>query len=93
MSGETAHWRSGDGGKDIGLWSANARLTAFERNGSTLRFSLRGYMPLSFTLMQAPGCVLSQGERVIEPARRDGRLYQYRSDQRELNELRLQCRQ
>jgi len=93
MSGETAHWRSGDAGKDTGLWSANARLTAFERNGSTLRFSLRGYLPLSFTLMQPADCVLRQGEQVIEPARRDGRLYQYRSDQRELNELRLQCRQ
>jgi len=93
MSGDTAYWRSGDADAGAGLWSANARLTAFEREGSNLRFSLRGHLPLSFTLMQPPGCVLRQGEKVIQPARRDGRLHQYRSDRRGLDELRLQCRQ
>ena len=87
-----AQWRAGED-EGTGLWTANARLSDFQRDGRTLHFSLRGYLPLAFTLMQPPGCVLRQGQRVIEPTQRDGRLYQYRSDRRELNELRLQCRQ
>ncbi|MFP1683533.1 bifunctional glycoside hydrolase 114/ polysaccharide deacetylase family protein [Alloalcanivorax sp. C16-1] len=91
LSGGRARWRPGPDAAP-GLWEANGRLTAFQRHEEGLMFSLRGYVPLTFTLVQPPGCLLRHQGRTLNPVDRAGTHYRYRSERRELDELRLQCR-
>ncbi|KAF0807090.1 hypothetical protein A6D6_01089 [Alcanivorax xiamenensis] len=92
LSGGRASWQPGTEGTAPGIWDANGRLTAFERDAGGITFSLKSALPLLFTLQQPPGCELRQNERRIRPVSREGDRYRYRSDRSELNELRLQCR-
>ncbi|WP_238401045.1 bifunctional glycoside hydrolase 114/ polysaccharide deacetylase family protein [Alloalcanivorax marinus] len=85
-----ARWRPGPDHAP-GLWEANGRLTGFLRFDDGLTFSLRAHVPLTFTLIQPAGCRLRHQGRTLNPVARDGTHYRYRSDRRELEELRLQC--
>ena len=85
-----ARWRPGPD-RAPGLWEANGRLTDFQRLDDGLAFSLRGHVPLTFTLVQPAGCRLRHRGAILNPVARDGTHYRYRSERRELAELRLQC--
>ncbi|HEX5676979.1 MAG TPA: endo alpha-1,4 polygalactosaminidase [Alcanivorax sp.] len=94
LTGGPARWQAGGGtgtGKTPALWEANGRLLAWRRVDGGVEFSLRGWVPLAFTLVQPPGCELRQDESRLTPVARDGDRYQYRSEQRELRALRLDC--
>ena len=95
LSGTSAHWQGQASNDDDGrvpyLQQANGRLTAFFRDGKSLRFSLAAMAPLDFTLANAQGCTLRHQGQTLKPVGREGRFFHYRSAARELNELRLQC--
>lgn len=48
------------------LIEANATVTAFERTSTGLRFSLKGYVPLRFTLANTEDCILTQGQKIVK---------------------------
>lgn len=73
------------------LADANARLTAFERDGKSLRFGLAGHVPLAFTLGNAHGCRLRAGSRVLSPYRQAAGLHHYRLDHHAESSLKLDC--
>jgi hypothetical protein len=54
------------------LKDANARVTGFKRIGSGVRLSLRGHLPIEFTLNDAAGCNVHFEGRFVTP-RGDGR--------------------
>ena len=96
LTGGRARWRAGDNERSANfqqprLWEANGRLLEWRRIDGGVQFGLRGQVPLTFTLVQPAGCELRQGESRLEPENRDGNRYQYRSQQHELNALRLDC--
>ncbi|MCD6061019.1 MAG: hypothetical protein K0S16_1330, partial [Moraxellaceae bacterium] len=82
-------------GKSAGVrpWlaEANARLSAFERRGSGLRFGLSGLAPLEFALGGATHCRLHAGETTLAPQRRSGDLQHFRLEQSDVHDLDLDC--
>ncbi|EKF75607.1 hypothetical protein A11A3_02022 [Alcanivorax hongdengensis A-11-3] len=92
MTGGQARWQAGTT-HEAYLQQANGRLTAFQRQGKNLVFSLHARAPLRFALANATGCRLSHDGKILTPARRQGDIFHYRSSARGLNELRLQCSQ
>lgn len=90
LAGGRARWRPG-GDDGLRLLEANGRLTDFQRRDHALTFSLSGHVPLSFTLVHPAGCRLSHQGRPLAPVGHQGNHYRYRSSQRELGGLRLQC--
>lgn len=90
LAGGRASWRPGPD-QAPALWEANGRLTGFQRLDDGLAFSLRGHVPLTFTLVQPAGCRLRHQGGIVNPVARDGTHYRYRSERRELEKLRLQC--
>lgn len=60
------------------LASANARVAAWTRNGSQLRFRLAGHVPLDFELANASGCTLSSAGAPLVPSAGGRRLTHYR---------------
>ena len=92
LSGASARWQGqvSDSAMPY-LQQANGRLTSFSRDQTGLLFSLSARAALEFTLGNAQGCTLVHQGKTLKPASRKGRLSDYRSAARELNELRLQC--
>lgn len=77
------------------LAAANARLESFSRQGSGLRFGLRGYMPLEFALAHAAACTLTASGKELaalnEKPGADGLRY-YRTASHAEPALELRCR-
>ena len=59
------------------LESANARIAAHERSGTTQRWTLEGEVPLEFTLADAQACRVRAAGRELQPVRRQGHLAHY----------------
>lgn len=73
------------------LAEANARLSAFERDGKDLRFGLAGHVPLSFALANAQGCRLTAGGRPLLPYRQAAGLNHYRLEHHAESAFKLDC--
>jgi len=73
------------------LAEANARLSAFERDGKGLRFGLAGHVPLSFALANAQGCRLTAGGRPLLPYRQAAGLNHYRLEHHAESAFKLDC--
>ena len=49
------------------LYEANARLTAWQAEGASVRFSLQGHAPLEFSLRDAGACQVRADGRALSP--------------------------
>ncbi len=59
------------------LREANARVTDWQAGGNTLRFVLKGYQPLEFSLTGSQGCRVSADGKRLAPRRTSGDLQSF----------------
>ena len=60
------------------LREANARITGWQANGDSLRFTLSGYQPLEFSLAASARCSVNADGKPVKPRRINGDLLEFR---------------
>ncbi|MEW9900736.1 bifunctional glycoside hydrolase 114/ polysaccharide deacetylase family protein [Chitinivorax sp. PXF-14] len=73
------------------LSEANGRLTRFERDGSNVKATLQGHLPLQFALGNVAGCRISADGKPLQPARTAGNISQFKLTTHAVDTLELRC--